>query len=77
MFVLVEEFQMLKLQVLSNAFVKFKSGNPQIGYKTKYRLEYEKLIEIIRIKGYEKGYSHETMGMSVDEEYDDLWNKMC
>lgn len=66
------------MHVFQNACVRFYSGNPQIGYKTKYRFEYSKLQEMMILKGVNLFKEHyQSIGGSHDDQYDTLWNKMC
>ena len=76
MFVMVEDFENLKMHVFNTACVKFYSGNYLIGYKVKYRYEYDKLDDILKITGLFTDNNPLSTGYK-DEKYDPLWNKMC
>lgn len=77
-YVFVENFQNLRMHVFNNPCVRFYNGNVQIGYKTKYRFDYQKLLEILLLKDInvmQAGFTH--IGLGKDEKVDTLWNRLC
>ena len=79
MHVIVEDLNPMKFKIFNQPFIRFIHGSPLIGYKTKYRFTYAKLIEILKSRGLNQAPSHPTIsGISeVNESFDPLWNKIC
>ncbi|CDW90071.1 UNKNOWN [Stylonychia lemnae] len=67
----------LKTPLLYNKCkVRFQHGNQQMGFKTKFRMEYRRFQDILAQKGWKKK-KFMVNGMVKDQVYDDIWNKMC
>lgn len=67
MFVLIEEIKPLKLYIFNQPLIKFKTGNHQIGFKTKYRFEYDRFIEILENRELHPIGQYSVNGIKRDE----------
>eukprot|EP00347_Sterkiella_histriomuscorum_P015701 403356024 len=55
----------------------FKSGNHQVGFKTKYRFNYKKFLDILSMRGTYNISNYNLNGVQKDEIYDKIWNRLC
>ncbi len=62
---MVEDLQNLRIHIFNTAQARFYMGNYNIGYKVKYRLSYDKLLNLLAMKKIQS------------EDNDKLWSKMC